>query len=354
MNPAAIMDGIAERSQSALAPSILMVLNKAEWDFFFPEGFIPPEGFEDIKWKWKESPEFKKSPMAWRALLEQTSPEILISAWSTPPLPEEWVVGAGASLRYVCHLTGSVRRQVPRAFIERGGIVTNWGGMAARLVAEHALLLALSSFRRAPEWMCGGSQGASGIGCVETRTLFGARVGIHGCGGVARELARLLKAFTSDIACHAEGVPSEVIENADMIPVDSSAELFAGRDVLFECEALVPERIGCIDGNLLSLLPDGSLFVNVARGQLVNESALFAEIQSGRLRAALDVMAVEPVPSDSPWRDLPGVILSPHIAGPTLDQLPPIATHALEQVGRYLQGGVPEGSLTLEQYDRAT
>src|SRR5438270_6057091 len=84
----------------------------------------------------------------WRNTVEEiqeANPEILITCWSSPLLRDEWLESPSCRLRYVCHLTGSVRHVVSRRFIERGGWVTNWGSIPSGAVAEHALLLALAA-----------------------------------------------------------------------------------------------------------------------------------------------------------------------------------------------------------------
>ncbi|EIP98866.1 phosphoglycerate dehydrogenase-like oxidoreductase [Opitutaceae bacterium TAV1] len=358
---------------------VLFALVPREKEIFLPDlDLSNPGAFDNADCIWPDVLPTRAEPAAWRALLDAIRPDVIVSAWRTPPLPVDWITGgetnsgAGAGgpagggdgvpcpLRYVCHLTGTVRQKVPRVFLERGGLVTNWGGQVAAQVAEHALLLALASLRRAPAWM--GSAGASSAGKAsalktDTQTLFNRRVGIHGCGGVARTLAALLEPFTRDsggIACFSAGVPDEVIRAAGMRPAGSLARLFAGKEILFECEALTPVNEQSVDAATLAQLPDGALFVNVARGQLVDEAALLHEVRSGRLQAALDVLAIEPVPADSPWRTLPGAIWSPHIAGPTSDMMPRIGSVAMQNLASYLAGRPLSHLVSLEAYDRAT
>jgi D-3-phosphoglycerate dehydrogenase / 2-oxoglutarate reductase len=94
-----------------------------------------------------------------------------------------------------------------------------------------------------------------------------------------------------------------------------------------------------IDAQALARLPAGAIVVNTSRGPLVDEAALAAALRSGRLGgAALDVFAHEPLPAESPLRDLPGVILSPHAAWyspQARTELPRLAT---QQVLDFLAG----------------
>lgn len=295
----------------------------------------------------------------WEQLLRDYRPTALVSAWSTPALPAAWIAGSDASLRYVCHLVGSARHLVPRLFLERGGLLTNWGGLAGETVAEHALLLALSALRRQPAWMSiitgpNTAPGRPASARLGTRTLRGRRVGVHGFGYVARSLVRLLKPFDVEIAAFSAGVPPSLMQAAGVAPCDSLETLAARSDVFFECEALNPSTAGSIGASVIDALPAGAVFVNVGRGPVVDEAPLLAAARAGRIQIALDVVVHDPVGPDSPFLSVDGAILSPHIAGPTADQFPDCGKLALANLARHLRGEPPEGLISPELFDRAT
>ena len=293
----------------------------------------------------------------WRALLERLRPEVIVSGWTTPPLPTDWLEREDCPLRYVCHLTGSVRGLIPRSFLERGGLVTNWGGVAASGVAEHALLLALMALRNQRGWS-GIIQTADETSPptydLQTRTLYGQRVGIHGYGRVARELIKLLQPFNVEMRVYTAGLELEVIERDGLYACATLEELFSQSHVLFECEALNRENAGSASAEMLAHLPDGAVFVNVGRGQLVDEAALLKESESGRIRVALDVVQNEPVNASLGFLRHKDSIISPHIAGPTADRYRSCAESAFQNLTRYLSGQRLENLVTLEAYDRAT
>ncbi|MEO8206245.1 MAG: NAD(P)-dependent oxidoreductase [Chthoniobacterales bacterium] len=110
----------------------------------------------------------------------------------------------------------------------------------------------------------------------------------------------------------------------------------------------------CLIREMLSLLAPGAVFVNVGRGAIVDESPLADLARERYLRVATDVVTIEPLPKDSPLRDLPGLLYSPHIAGLTLDALFGSGNMALENLGHYLQGEPLQTEVTLEIYDRAS
>jgi phosphoglycerate dehydrogenase-like enzyme len=322
---------------------VLFALTETELGIFF-NGELPspdpdhiqvfryPEGHED-----------------WPSVLEDVQPDILVSCWKTPALPEAWLQRLDCPLRYVCHLTGSVRHVVPRSFLEDGGLVTNWGGIAAPQVAEHALLLALAALRNLPTW-----RRWDKTQIPATQTLFEKSVGIHGFGKVARCLVDLLRPFGVRARAYSDGVPASLMQSHGVTPAASLQELFSQSEVLFDCEALNELTELSVSDALLAALPDNAVFVNVGRGRIVDEDALAREAASGRITVAIDVVTHEPLPPDSPLATLPRVIYSPHIAGPTGDQFPHCGKLALENIRHYINHAPLDARVTLDIYDRAT
>lgn len=296
---------------------------------------------------------------AWATLLADVRPEVLVAGWAAPALPAGYLDAPDCPVRYVCFFTGSVRRLVPRAFLERGGLVTNWGDGAAPAVAEHALLLLLAALRRLPTWRPFTEKPLAEQTIhpipIATRTLYGRTVSLHGFGLIARQLIRLLAPFGVRVRAFSEGVPAGFMREHGAEPVGSLAELFDGADTLIEVEALNERTFGSVNAELIGRLAPGAVFVNVGRGAVVDEAALVRRAaERGDLGLALDVLAVEPLPAGSPLRDLPDAVLSPHIAGPTRDQLPGLGRRAADHVRRYLTGKPVPQPLTPEVYDRST
>lgn len=298
----------------------------------------------------------KSSADGWSALLRELRPEVLVSCWTTPPLPAD--ASGRPGLRYLCHLTGSVRRLVPRDFIVHGGQVSNWGDAVCPQVAEHALLLALLALRNGAGWRGYirdlGPTHANPVVALGTRTLFGRRVGLHGFGRVARALISLLKPFGAEVSVWSEGVPADFIRSHGARACASLHELFSGSEVLIECEALTPQNALSVDAAALAALPDGAVFVNVGRGAVVDEAALEREAARGRLRIALDVVHEEPMTSASAIFAHESAVFSPHIAGPTADRYDHCGRFALDNVARYFAGLPVLAPITLADYDRAT
>jgi len=339
---------------SADAGKILFTLSSKEWNHFLP-GFSASD-VSDAGADWFPSCEHQQEE--WVECLEKSRPEVLVTNWSSRPVPLEILESSDCRLKYVCHMTGSVRHLVPRFFFEKGGIASNWDGLAGQQVAEHALLLALAALRRLPSWrpymLRSRSSSDWPIVDVGACSLFGRNVGLHGFGHVARALVRLLEPFGSRVRAYSEGVPEALFAEHDVERCQSLEQLFSLSDIVFECEALNLQTSGIVGEPELARLPDGAVFVNIGRCAVVVEEALVREAVSGRIHVALDVFTDEFACSVSPFFGLPNALLSPHIAGPTIDRLPALGAFALNNIERYFGGLSPEGLVTLDIYDRST
>ena len=293
----------------------------------------------------------------WEGFLKEFRPTILVSCWSTPRLPDPLLHTDALPLRYLCHTTGTVRNLVGREFLVDGGIVSNWGNVISHNVAEHALMLILTSLRSFTRWRETMKEGPSVWGNgqhIKTRSLQGKTVGLHGFGKIARELLALLAPFNVECLAFSPGVPHGVIRKKGVKPCVDLKELFRKSDVVVECEALTEETLGSVTEAHFRMMREDAVFVNVGRGSVIDEDALLRVAKEGRIRVALDVFQTEPLPKDSPLLDVEHMIISPHLAAPAGDWFDRCGDHALSNVDRYLEGKPLVGEVTLELYDRST
>jgi len=320
------------------------------------EGFLPGwDAAKTLPFRTEWADASGMSPESLTRLLREKCPRVVVTGWGTPVLPDPEFLGELPG--YVCHLAGSVRGHVPRSWLERGVLVSNWGSSISHTIAEHAVLLILGSLRNMALWngcMKGQADGTRAKSALKTRSLKGRRVGIHGFGAIARELVSLLRPFGVVLSAYSEGVPEELFRRCEVRRCGDLAELFAGSDILVELESLTERSRGVVNRELLEKLPPGAVFVNVGRGAVVDEGSLAEMAVAGRIRVALDVYETEPLPMDSPLRDCEAVLMSPHIAGPTEDSFASCGDFALKNLRSYFEGGSVEGRVTLEIYDRST
>ncbi|SDS30799.1 hydroxyacid dehydrogenase [Opitutus sp. GAS368] len=284
-------------------------------------------------------------------LLAAANPEVLVTCWKTPPLPER----LPPNLRYVCHLAGSVKKLVTREQVAAGLIVSNWGGSISRIVAEWALFHILSCLRRATHWtLVMHREGGWKNGSAETASLYGRRVGLHGFGLVSRELLKLLAPFGCTVSAFAPDLDAATEARYGIKHATSLEDLFANNDIIVELAPLIPATTGSVTEKHLRLIPPGGVFVNVGRGAVVDEPGLVRVAQEGRISMGLDVFAVEPLPIDSGLRGLANVTLTPHLAGPTTDRRRDAGAFALENIQAYAEDRPLRAVITPTVYDNST
>jgi len=241
------------------------------------------------------------------------------------------------------------------AATERGILVVNHRGFGRVPVSEHAILMILAL----------GKQLVSGDQAVRNGTAWNRRSGLHltelagktvgivGIGFIGSELARKLGCafgcrvlgfdpYADQRLCRLAGV--------EMLPVLS--ELLRQSDILVLVPELTAETRGMIGATELAALPKGALVVNVGRGQVLDLEALLRALDSDHLAgAALDVFYPEPLPQGHPLLANPKVILSPHVAGTTIEASFGMAHSAVQQIDDCLHGRMPSSPVNPTAWD---
>jgi len=291
------------------------------------------------------------TPESFARELAAFDPEVLVAGWATVPLPAT----LPPRLRYFCYLTGSVKRLVSRAQLERGLLVTNWGSAISRTVAECALFHTLACLRLATHWTFTiHRDGGWRDGWERTGSLFQRRVGIHGFGPVARAFLKLIAPFGCAVSVLAPDVDDDVAQKHRVKRAASLDALFSENDIIIELAPLIPATIGIVTERHLRLIRPGGVFVNVGRAAIVDEAALVRVAQEGKIFVGLDVFVEEPLSVNSGFRGLPNVSLTPHVAGPTLDRYPDATAFALRNLRAYAAGESLEAVITPAIYETST
>ncbi len=197
---------------------------------------------------------------------------------------------------------------------QRGVTVTHSAGSSAIPIAHTVIMHIIALCREARAF--GVAQSEHRWANSDTIDVEGRRMGIIGLGAIGSEVARLAAHFGIDVIGMRRTPAGD--EPCTTWPISRLHELLPHVDDLVLTAPLTDETRGIIGAAELALLPRGAHVVNVGRGELLDEDALIAALQSGHLGgAALDVFVVEPLPVGSPLWDLPNVIVTPHSAGTT-------------------------------------
>ena len=207
-------------------------------------------------------------------------------------------------------LTSAGLDRVPLDYIRAHGIeLHNAAGVYSIPMAEFAIGGILQLYKQSRYFATNQAQHRweKHRGLLE---LSGKRVCILGCGDVGCEIAKRLKAFD----CRITGVNRTVrllLDFDEILQLDKLPDAVAVCDILICCIALTPETHGIVSKEIFDRLSADAIFINIARGALVDGAALTAWLQSGG-RAVLDVFEEEPLPENSPLWDMENVILTPH------------------------------------------
>lgn len=203
--------------------------------------------------------------------------------------------------------------------------------------AELALALVLAAQRQVPSFVR--SQDAHAWEPVFADSLADRSVLILGFGGVGKAVAARLAPFETKVTAVATRARTE--EGVEVHALDDLPSLLPMSEIVILTLPGGDATRHLVDASFLAALPDGALVVNVGRGTLVDTDALVAELQAGRLRAALDVTEPEPLPGDHPLWSAPGTLIAPHVGGASSAMRPRIATLVRSQIDRMLAGEEP-------------
>jgi phosphoglycerate dehydrogenase-like enzyme len=264
---------------------------------------------------------------------------ILVTGWGCPPLDED-ALAAAPRLETVVHAAGSVKGHLGPAVFARGIQVSSAAAANAIPVAEYTLAVILLANKGVPALAREYRSRRGDLGLLR-RDLdvgnHGRTVGVVGASRVGERVLTLLRPFglRALLADPYASRERAAALGATPVPLD---ELCARSDVVTLHAPATPETRHMIDARRLRLMRDGATLVNTARGALVDQDALVAELATGRLSAVLDVTDPEITPAGSPLWDLPNVVLTPHVAGALGNELPRLGEVAMDEVRRALAG----------------
>lgn len=232
------------------------------------------------------------------------------------------------SLRMVQTLSAGYDNLVP--LLPDGVRLANGRGLHDLSVAEHTLALILAAQRDLPRWFA--QQQTGSWDREHTRSVADCVVLLVGYGSIAQAIEGYL------VAGEAKVVPVASTARAGVHGTAELPELLPTADIMVLVLPNTPQARGLIGAAELAALPDSALVVNVGRGTALDTTALTAEVASGRLRAAIDVVDPEPLPSDHPLWTLDGAIITPHIAGGSASFYPRAKRLVERQLVRFEKG----------------
>ncbi len=273
-----------------------------------------------------------------------------LSSWGVAPFDAD-VLAAAPRLRAVAHAAGSVKPIVSDALWARNIHVTSAAPALGLSVAYTTLSLMIVGIKRifplARHTRAGGWQDGPHW---PSRELVHKTVGIIGASHVGRNVIRLLQPFDAQILLYDPYVSAEEAQGFGATKVELD-ELLCRADIVSIHAPSLPETRHRPNARTLALMKDEAILINTARGSLIDEAALVAELSKGRFFAFIDVTDPEPPAADHPFRRLENVVLTPHLAG-IVEDATWLGEMAVEELRRFFAGEPPLNRVTRDMLAR--
>lgn len=269
------------------------------------------------------------------------SADVLFSLPDVDPAALARTVAANPRLRWVQAMAAGGGSQVLAAGLDREALdritFTTTAGVHGRPLAEFALFGVLAGAKTLPR--LGAQQRAhEWTDRWEMQHLDEMTVLVVGLGGIGRPCASLFRAAGAQVLGTTRS--GEAVEGVDeLVPIDDLAAAAARADAIVVTLPGTAATEGLVGEEVLAAVRPGTIVVNVGRGTVIDEVALHAALEDGRVGfAALDVFATEPLPESSPLWDHPRVLVSPHTAALSSREEERIVRLFVDNLDRFLDG----------------
>ena len=289
-------------------------------------------------------------------ILEYATERIAPGAFRPPPTDEQAAILAEAEVLFGSHLdpiavhdaatnlkwfqvlTAGLDELIEQGILERDFTITTMSGVGAVPIAEYCMGVMVMLEKDLHETMR--DQLEHRWNFHFAGQLRGKTCGIVGLGAIGRELAKRARAFEMRvIATRHSAQPGDTDPDVDeLLPASGLPRLLADSDYVNLCVPLTGETDGMIGAGEIALMKPEASIVNIARATVVDTDALLAALREGRIAgAALDVHDPEPLPEDSPFWDMPNVIVTPHRSGSIHGYFERAAEFFAENLQRYVR-----------------
>ncbi|MFF9017439.1 hydroxyacid dehydrogenase [Streptomyces sp. NPDC014870] len=268
--------------------------------------------------------------------------EVLVTSWGCTPLDDE-LLDAAPRLKAVIHAAGSVKHHLSEEAWRRGILVSSAADANIEPVVDFTIAMITLAGKRALPLAARYARGHLPA-LRDSPGNDGRVVGVVGASRIGRGVIARLRTSGFRVLVHDPYLTPEEARRLDAEPSDLDT-LCACSDIVSLHAPDLPETRHLIDARRLSLMTDGAILINTARGSLVDTEALVQHCGSGRIDAVLDVTDPEPLPSGHPLFALPNVVITPHLAGVQGNEIRRFGSYATAEVERYTHGQRLLGSI---------
>ena len=265
------------------------------------------------------------------------------------------VLNAASKLRVVGRAGVGVDNVDVETATRRGVIVMNAPGGNTVSTAEHAFSLLLCAARKLPQADAMVRSGKWSRKDLQGVELYNKTLGIIGMGRIGSELSRRAIAFGMRVLAFDPYLAATRARSLQVELVDDLADLLPNADFLTLHTPLTPETHHLLNAARLSQTKAGVRIINCARGGLIDETALAEALRSGHVAgAALDVFETEPLPPESPLRDAPNLVATPHLGASTAEAQESVGIEIAQSIRAALLEGTIRNAVNMPNLDAKT
>ena len=265
------------------------------------------------------------------------------------------ILNAAAKLRVVGRAGVGVDNVDVETATRRGVVVLNAPGGNTISTAEHAFSLLLSMARKIPHADANVRNKNWDKKNFEGVELYNKTLGVIGMGRIGSELTRRAIAFGMRVVAYDPYLSVTRARSLQVELVDELDDLLASADFISLHTPLTAETRHILDAARLQKTKRGVRIINCARGGLIDEGALAEALQDGRVAgAALDVFEIEPLPSDSPLRSAPNLVLTPHLGASTVEAQESVGIEIAQSIRAALLEGTIRNAVNMPNLDAKT
>jgi len=258
------------------------------------------------------------------------------------------LIGRAGRLRVIGRAGIGVDNVDLAAATKRGIVVANAPQSNVIAAAEHTLALMLAVARNVPQAhasLVAGRWERSRFGGVE---VFEKTLGVLGFGRIGQLVAARARGFGMRVLAFDPFVSAERFRELGVERAEAAPDLYARADFITLHLATTPDTRGWLDADAFASMRDGARIINCARGELIDDAALKAALDSGRVAgAALDVFPYEPITDYALFDGYPNVVVTPHLGASTAEAQDRAGVQTAEQVVAALTGGVVASAVNI-------
>jgi phosphoglycerate dehydrogenase-like enzyme len=276
--------------------------------------------------------------------------DVLVTGWGTPPL-DDALLDRARKLKMIAHSAGSTKHLVPPGFWSRGIRLCSANEALGIGVAETTIALMIAGLKaffpcaqltRENQWKTDGLP-------WPVREMYQVDIGIIGASKIGRHLIRLLKQFEVNVLLYDPYVSSEEAMELGVEQIDLM-ELMRRSDVVSLHAPALESTRKMLKREHFRAMKNHALFINTARGMIIDEEAMVEELKTGRIFAFIDVTNPEPPKPDHPFRTLPNCVLLPHIAGAISNGCRRQGRSIVDQIFEFESGKTMHGEIVGAQW----